>query len=136
MLYVRFRHIDTAQVYENEDAVGEGIQMSDVPRDDAVARDHRAGAIRDRIDVIRDLAVVRGYCRKAIARCCQKNRETACRAKADDPGLAGAFLEAFQPLPRGVDIVERRSQKNLCLVSIFGCPSRLGRYHLRAIKVH
>lgn len=29
-----FRHIDTAQVYENEDAVGEGIQMSGVPRDD------------------------------------------------------------------------------------------------------
>ncbi len=29
-----FRHIDTAQVYENEDAVGEGIEMSGVPRDD------------------------------------------------------------------------------------------------------
>jgi 2,5-diketo-D-gluconate reductase B len=29
-----FRHIDSAQVYENEDAVGEGIQMSGVPRDD------------------------------------------------------------------------------------------------------
>ena len=29
-----FRHIDTAQVYENEDAVGEGIQLSGVSRDD------------------------------------------------------------------------------------------------------
>jgi diketogulonate reductase-like aldo/keto reductase len=29
-----FRHIDTAQVYGNEDAVGEGIQMSGVSRDD------------------------------------------------------------------------------------------------------
>jgi hypothetical protein len=74
----------------------------------AVARDHRARAIEDRIDVIRNRAVVRGYCRKAIA-CCQKDRETACRAEVNDPGLAGAILEAFQPLPRGVNIVERRS---------------------------
>ena len=29
-----FRHIDTAQIYGNEDAVGEGIQMSGVSRDD------------------------------------------------------------------------------------------------------
>lgn len=29
-----FRHIDTAQVYRNEDAVGEGILISGVPRDD------------------------------------------------------------------------------------------------------
>lgn len=29
-----FRHIDTAQVYGNEDAVGEGIQMSGISRDD------------------------------------------------------------------------------------------------------
>jgi 2,5-diketo-D-gluconate reductase B len=29
-----FRHIDTAQVYGNEDAVGEGIKMSGVSRDD------------------------------------------------------------------------------------------------------
>ena len=29
-----FRHIDTAQVYENEDAVGQGVQMSGVARDE------------------------------------------------------------------------------------------------------
>ena len=29
-----FRHIDTAQVYGNEDAVGEGVQASGIPRDD------------------------------------------------------------------------------------------------------
>jgi diketogulonate reductase-like aldo/keto reductase len=29
-----FRHIDTAQVYRNEDAVGEGVQSSGIPRDD------------------------------------------------------------------------------------------------------
>jgi len=29
-----FRHIDTAQVYENEDAVGEGIQISGVSREE------------------------------------------------------------------------------------------------------
>ncbi|WP_260703578.1 aldo/keto reductase [Edaphobacter flagellatus] len=29
-----FSHIDTAQVYENEDAVGEGIQISGVSRED------------------------------------------------------------------------------------------------------
>lgn len=29
-----FRHIDTAQVYGNEDAVGEGVQMSGISRDD------------------------------------------------------------------------------------------------------
>ena len=32
------------------------------------ARDHRTGTIQDRIDVARDLAVVRRYCRKAVAR--------------------------------------------------------------------
>ena len=29
-----FRHIDTAQVYGNEDAVGEGVQLSGISRDD------------------------------------------------------------------------------------------------------
>jgi 2,5-diketo-D-gluconate reductase B len=29
-----FRHVDTAQVYGNEDAVGEGVQMSGISRDD------------------------------------------------------------------------------------------------------
>jgi 2,5-diketo-D-gluconate reductase B len=29
-----FRHIDTAQIYGNEDAVGEGVQTSGVPRND------------------------------------------------------------------------------------------------------
>jgi len=30
-----FRHIDTAQIYGNEDAVGEGVQVSGISRDDA-----------------------------------------------------------------------------------------------------
>jgi len=29
-----FRHIDTAQIYENEAAVGEAIELSSVPRQD------------------------------------------------------------------------------------------------------
>src|SRR5580700_5974130 len=66
----------------------------------AEARDHRTGAIQDRIDVVRDLAVVRGYCRKAAAGR-QEDRKSACRAEADDPDLAGAILAAFQPLPNG-----------------------------------
>ena len=66
----------------------------------AEARDHRTGAIQDRIDVVRDLAVVRGYCRKAVAGR-QKDRKTACRAEADDPDLAGEILAAFQPLSDG-----------------------------------
>nr|WP_136252766.1 2,5-didehydrogluconate reductase DkgB [Ningiella ruwaisensis] len=33
-LDVGFRHIDTAQIYENEDKVGQAIQDSDIPRDE------------------------------------------------------------------------------------------------------
>src|SRR4029077_14016633 len=33
----------------------------------AEARDHRTGAVQDRIDVVRDVAVVRSDCRKAVA---------------------------------------------------------------------
>lgn len=35
-LEVGYRHIDTAQWYENEDVVGTGLARSDVPRDDVV----------------------------------------------------------------------------------------------------
>ena len=31
-LEMGYRHIDTAQAYGNEDAVGEGIETADVPR--------------------------------------------------------------------------------------------------------
>ncbi|MFC6786190.1 aldo/keto reductase [Halobaculum halobium] len=31
-----YRHVDTAQMYDNEDAVGEGIRRADVPREDVV----------------------------------------------------------------------------------------------------
>jgi len=33
-LEMGYRHIDTAQIYRNEDAVGEGIASADVPRED------------------------------------------------------------------------------------------------------
>src|SRR5437879_3138069 len=66
----------------------------------AKARDHRTGTTQDRIDVVRDLAVVRRCCRKAVAGR-QKDRKTACRAEADDPNLAGAILASLQPLPHG-----------------------------------
>ncbi|WP_158058325.1 aldo/keto reductase [Halorussus halophilus] len=33
-LELGYRHLDTAQMYENEDAVGDGIAESDVPRED------------------------------------------------------------------------------------------------------
>ena len=33
-IHAGFRHIDTAQIYGNEDAVGEGVQMSGTSRDD------------------------------------------------------------------------------------------------------
>jgi len=31
-----FRHVDTAQMYDNEPAVGAGIRLADVDRDDVV----------------------------------------------------------------------------------------------------
>ena len=33
-LEMGYRHVDTAQIYRNEDAVGEGLAAADVPRDD------------------------------------------------------------------------------------------------------
>ena len=33
-LEMGYRHIDTAQAYDNEDAVGDGIAAADVPRED------------------------------------------------------------------------------------------------------
>ena len=33
-LEMGYRHVDTAQIYRNEDAVGDGIAAADVPRDD------------------------------------------------------------------------------------------------------
>lgn len=74
----------------------------------AEARDHRTGTFEDRIDIVRQRAIVRGYCRIAVAGR-QHDCKTACHAEADDPGLAGAILSALQPLPDGVDIIERRS---------------------------
>ncbi|WP_197409838.1 aldo/keto reductase, partial [Haloferax profundi] len=35
-LDIGYRHIDTAQVYDNEAAVGAGIEASSVPRDEVV----------------------------------------------------------------------------------------------------
>ena len=35
-LEVGYRHLDTAQIYDNEAVVGEGLARSDVPRDDVV----------------------------------------------------------------------------------------------------
>jgi 2,5-diketo-D-gluconate reductase B len=54
---IGYRYIDTAPVYGNETAIGEGLRSSGVPRDDAafvitkVERDHlRAGALRKSVE--------------------------------------------------------------------------------------
>src|ERR1700747_3842133 len=63
----------------------------------AEARDHRTGAVQDRIDVVRDVAVVRGECRKAVAGR-EQDRKIGGRAEADDPGFPGAVVwGAFPP---------------------------------------
>ncbi|MXV61107.1 aldo/keto reductase [Natronorubrum sp. JWXQ-INN-674] len=48
-LSVGYRHIDTAQMYDNERAVGEAIAASDVPREDVfvVTKVHRENAAHD-----------------------------------------------------------------------------------------
>jgi hypothetical protein len=74
----------------------------------AEARDHRTRAIQERIDVVRDMAVVRGYCRKSVADR-QKDRKSSARTEADDPRLAGTVLAVYQPLPYGIYIIKGRS---------------------------
>ena len=48
-LEVGYRHVDTAQLYENEAAVGDAIEASDVPREDVfvVTKIHRDNAASD-----------------------------------------------------------------------------------------
>ena len=48
-LEVGYRHVDTAQLYENESAVGDAIEASDVPREDVfvVTKVHRKNAASD-----------------------------------------------------------------------------------------
>jgi len=67
----------------------------------AEARDHRAGAIQDRINVVGSLRHSSGLLPPEGS----QNR----RAEADDPDLARAILAAFQSVPHNVDSVERRS---------------------------
>ena len=81
----------------------------------AKARDHRTGTVQDRIDVVRDLPVVRRYRRKAVAGR-QKDRKTACRAEADNPDPARAILAALPssnaaPLRAARSTIKARMQR-------------------------
>jgi 2,5-diketo-D-gluconate reductase B len=55
-----YRHVDTAQLYENEDAVGEGLAAADVPREDVFvatkldSRNLGSDEVRDHAEACRD----------------------------------------------------------------------------------
>ena len=74
----------------------------------AEARYHWTSAIEDRIDVVRDLAIIWGYCRIAMAGC-EQDCKTTCRAEPNDTSLVGTIRAVFQPLPDSVNIIERSS---------------------------
>src|SRR5579859_2808610 len=73
----------------------------------AEARDHRTSAIQEHSGVVRDMAVVRGCCRKTVADG-QKDRKPSTGTEADDPRLAGTVLAVYQPLPYGIHITKGR----------------------------
>ncbi|MBO4366696.1 MAG: aldo/keto reductase, partial [Clostridia bacterium] len=54
-LELGYRHIDTAQAYENEHGVGEGIRASSVPRDEIFVTSKVLAEIKNYDDAVRSI---------------------------------------------------------------------------------